>query len=733
MKLRKLLVLLLLLGAAFVLSACGEQGAQGETGDTGLKGETGAQGDKGPTGPAGEAGAKGENGANGVGIQFSYGSEGILWRYIGASEWNVGVEYEEIFKLLETGKIAFDYYVDPSLSLGEGDPLIVHGNELVYGQTAFNSVGSALTAIAAKAGESGYKGATLFLEAGTYADAIDINIDNLTIKGANTGLTLVHDSEFDVNADENTILTGKVTVAAKGFTLRGVVTKSQIVANAAEDLTLKEIVLTENTSNGIVEFNGANKNVKIDKVYTYGKSGNRSFYVYGSIENLVVRRCVLMDNCKSVYDWFRVSAGTEARLYGDILFEYNYIAQTNQSGFMDRFPRGSKYTFQYNYMANIPAAIYFRHAKVDGVETVANIEYVLEYNTFDNCGDIPNDWDVLALTTSDTTSIAAHHNNFIDCLSTSGTNTDYIFNIRTLAGTIDCADNFCNNETTKAMNKNATGLTWAEAAFELPELPVDKLSDDKYEALLNQLGNAFIADVNATAGTNWDSFDDIDTDHCDSGQLVKFYTAEGMAAKWGWLFQALSDLSEDDSHDPSAEGFDLSDHKPFYFANLCGFFTVTEHKDTHFGSVSMDFTDEAKVFAVLDQYVAPIVIDEALLASLASAFVTDYNATCSTEMSTAADLDTANLGGKTIFTFYNNEAMKAKWGWLYQAMASFDPSFDCSKEGFDTADLDNMGFYLSNINGFFTRTQHKDTYCETTSQDFTDDANVAKVLGFYAG
>lgn len=730
MKLRKLLVLLLLLGAAFVLSACGEQGTQGETGDTGLKGETGAQGDKGPTGPAGDAGAKGENGANGVGIQFSYGSEGILWRYIGASEWNVGVEYEEIFKLLETGKIAFDYYVDPSLSLGEGDPLIVHGNELVYGQTAFNSVSSALTAIAAKAGESGYKGATLFLEAGTYADAIDINIDNLTIKGANTGLTLVHDSEFDVNADENTILTGKVTVAAKGFTLRGVVTKSQIVANAAEDLTLKEIVLTENTSNGIVEFNGANKNVKIDKVYTYGKSGNRSFYVYGSIENLVVRRCVLMDNCKSVYDWFRVSAGTEARLYGDVLFEYNYIAQTNQSGFMDRFPRGSKYTFQYNYMANIPAAIYFRHAKVDNVETVANIEYVLEYNTFDNCGDIPNDWDVLALTTSETTSIAAHHNNFIDCLSTSGTNTDYIFNIRTLAGTIDCADNFCNNETTKAMNKNATGLTWAEAAFELPELPVDKLSDDKYADLLDALCAEFLADYNATTGTGWSSAEDIDTDHCSSSTVDTFGQNAEMYAKWGWLLEALAALSGDDAHDPTAADFDWSANRGFFLANLCGLFTVTQHKDTWLETLSMDFADEANVYAILDQYVAPIVIDEALLASLAAEFVADFNTAAGTEIGSAADLDTNMMGSSKMDVLVTDATFSAKWKWLADALV------ELSGDANNAATADNIsslrGFYLANINGFFTRTAHKDTWLETQGMDFTDDANVYAVLSSYS-
>ena len=127
MKLRKLLVLLLLLGAAFILSACGKQGIQGETGDAGLKGETGAQGDKGATGEAGAAGQKGESGANGVGIQFSYGSEGLLWKYIGATEWNVAVSYDDIFALLKSDEdFAFDYYVNPNLALDEGSPLMAH-------------------------------------------------------------------------------------------------------------------------------------------------------------------------------------------------------------------------------------------------------------------------------------------------------------------------------------------------------------------------------------------------------------------------------------------------------------------------------------------------------------------------------------------------------------------------------------------------------------------------------
>ena len=228
MKLRKLLVLLLLLGAAFVLSACGEQGAQGETGDTGLKGETGAQGDKGPTGPAGDAGAKGESGANGVGIQFSYGSEGILWRYIGASEWNAGVSYADIFaKMDEFGANgqananakaeAFDYYVAKRLSEETaGASVQAYGKSFTVGTNAFATIGAALDAAKAAAALDGYKGLKIFVDAGEYEEYLVVEAANVTLLGHNFNI----DPRTETRGDE-TIILGCFEVEADGFTLNG--------------------------------------------------------------------------------------------------------------------------------------------------------------------------------------------------------------------------------------------------------------------------------------------------------------------------------------------------------------------------------------------------------------------------------------------------------------------------------------------------------------------------------
>ena len=182
MKLRKLLVLLLLLSAAFILSACGKQGIQGETGDAGLKGETGAPGDKGPTGDVGDPGAKGEDGANGVGIQFSYGSEGLLWRYIGETDWNAGVAYADIFaKMDEFGAngqananakaASFDYYVAKRLS-GEsaGASVKAYDKTFTVGTDAFGTIGAALEAAKTAAAAEGYKGLKIFVDAGEYEE-----------------------------------------------------------------------------------------------------------------------------------------------------------------------------------------------------------------------------------------------------------------------------------------------------------------------------------------------------------------------------------------------------------------------------------------------------------------------------------------------------------------------------------------------------------------------------------
>jgi hypothetical protein len=202
-----------------------------------------------------------------------------------------------------------------------------------------------------------------------------------------------------------------------------------------------------------------------------------------------------------------------------------------------------------------------------------------------------------------------------------------------------------------------------------------------------------------------------------------------MLAKWGWLLSALATLSGETEHDPTIEGFDADANKGFFLANINGFFTCSQHKDTWLETESMDFADLDNVKAILAEQ--PPLVDEELLATLAAAFVADFNAAASTEIGDASELDTDCLGSQKMDVMVTDATFAAKWQWLFDALVEL--SGDNSK----IATADNMeglrGFYLANISGFFTQTAHKDTWLGTQGMDFTDAKNVAAVLSAYEG
>ena len=238
---------------------------------------------------------------------------------------------------------------------------------------------------------------------------------------------------------------------------------------------------------------------------------------------------------------------------------------------------------------------------------------------------------------------------------------------------------------------------------------------EKVEGELALLDAAFVKDFNAAAGTEFDSMGDLDTDNCDSGVLVNFYNAEGMADKWGWIFQALSDLEGTGAHDPSAADFDIANHKPFFFANISGFFTKSLHKDTWFEYESMDFAEDANFNAIMDKY-----LYGQLIAKLDKELTADYNTTAGTEFDNMGDLDTDNCDSGTIETFFANEAMAAKWGWLKEAVLAVTGETETTK-----------GLLFANINAAFTFGLHKDTWLEVESLDFRDLNNVRKFFNVY--
>lgn len=734
MKLRKLLVLLLLLGAAFILSACGKDGIQGETGDTGLKGETGAQGDKGAIGVAGDAGAKGETGANGVGIQFSYGSEGILWRYIGASEWNTGVAFADLFAFLDTEKVAFDYYVDPKLSLDEGAPLIARGNELVVGKTAFKSISAALTAIAAAAEEKGYDGATLFLEKGTYADAFTVSVDDLTIKGPNAGIFAGGEESRKDEAE----ISAKITVAdgVKGLRIDGLKFSGagQVVATNTTDLAFIYNLLEGTNSDGIVRVTGTGTNLGVCYNYTESHTGARFIWLQNADGINASCNIIKAESAGGKFDFINASGYIKGkvRIIGNT---YQYSEQSflyvKGVGLIDAEIAGNTIVGVKN------TAIDFRNMSEDGAN-----KFNIHHNEFDNagCGWCPIRIRVAGYDENDSLAVTLTDNAFIDSFYDDEGTPQFAEEPTEGRKVYTVGKNYYSKQGTAITALVDANFSGAAASMEDPyatladipeyELPGDLVPLTKFEKALAELAAEFIADFKTATGRQLSTIAYLDTDHMESSEMTAFLSDAGMISKWEWLLVALADLSEDNTHDPTLEGFNAEENRGFFLANINAFFTVSQHKDTHLGTESMDLSDAALVKSILALNV-PKVDYDALLTELAAAFLTDYNATCGTELESIAELDTANLGGKTIATFYQNATMNEKWGWLYEAVSEFDDEMDCTADGFDWTDLDNMGYYLANINGFFTKSVHKDTYCAVTSADFTDQANVKAVLDAY--
>lgn len=92
-------------------------------------------------------------------------------------------------------------------------------------------------------------------------------------------------------------------------------------------------------------------------------------------------------------------------------------------------------------------------------------------------------------------------------------------------------------------------------------------------------------------------------------------------------------------------------------------------------------------------------------------------------------LDTDNLSGRKFGDFFVAEGNLEKWAWLLDAICDLVENSDGVRPA--VADFANdgvRGFYLANLNGFFTSTQHTDTWYETQGVDFSNAENTKAVL-----
>ena len=101
-------------------------------------------------------------------------------------------------------------------------------------------------------------------------------------------------------------------------------------------------------------------------------------------------------------------------------------------------------------------------------------------------------------------------------------------------------------------------------------------------------------------------------------------------------------------------------------------------------------------------------------------FMADFNASCNKNI-TPDKLDCAYIESSWFGDMMKNKTYLNKWMWLLDAIWEVNKGSANLKAA--TADFGNgdvKGFYLGNLNGFFTSTQHKDAYLGPISANFAD-------------
>ncbi|MBQ7275947.1 MAG: hypothetical protein IJS58_01735 [Bacilli bacterium] len=373
-------------------------------------------------------------------------------------------EFDEIFILPLTDK-AKDIInaEEPTMfvcaGVEEGKIYKVNGTRLTYGVSLFASLEDALAACTG--------GEKIFLFAGDYP-AVTIAVDDITLLGAKD-YAFKHNDTIVFDAEDTTL----DQITANGInklTIKYAVLSKQVLLTDVTNVVIENVVSKCNTD-GTVKLDGTNDNITVKDYYYVGSAPRVVYVTAGTTSNVTVDHLVVMDSATVTFDAngkyvsgicdpIRFGQATAAKVMAGKVVVKNCYFRGGQSGVMDRFPDADEYEIKNNFFVGVPAAVYFRGATVTKA-----INYVVQYNTFIECGNSINDWDVVAVTTGDNTDAKVNYNAFINSFVYVGTKTDYVIKIRSAKGTINCADNYVNELNANIKHLNATGLTYLDDTY----------------------------------------------------------------------------------------------------------------------------------------------------------------------------------------------------------------------------------------------------------------------------
>ena len=134
-----------------------------------------------------------------------------------------------------------------------------------------------------------------------------------------------------------------------------------------------------------------------------------------------------------------------------------------------------------------------------------------------------------------------------------------------------------------------------------------------------------------------------------------------------------------------------------------------EIKDLPAGEYAIDYNLNGGKWLVI--YYTP--------AEIGADFTADFNKYTKLNLE-PKDLDTDHMSGSKIGDYLGSSEAKTKWSWLMKGLlAAAEGPEEYAPEVADFSNNSVRAFYLANLNGFFTSTQHTDTWWNKESADFT--------------
>ena len=307
---------------------------------------------------------------------------------------------------LDEGTVTIKVVAQDAGKLEKTFVITITKDKVKIGTTEYKTLAEALTA--AKEGDE------ILLPAGTYADALDITVNNITFKGPNAGVK--GDAERAGEAELTAVLTVKTGV--KGFKVDGLrLTGGAQIAleDGVSDITLQYCVIEGTSKDGIVRgpATGTVANIKVNYNYSKSFSSYRFVHITETIDGF---EAIGNDfTCSTAYDFINVGAANGI-LKGKVVIENNSYVNSLQSflyvggvGVLDCTIKG-------NYVeATACTVVDFRHMREDGA-----VKVVIEGNEFNKAG---TDWGAIRIRSAnyddnDTIEVIVKDNKLIECHAT---------------------------------------------------------------------------------------------------------------------------------------------------------------------------------------------------------------------------------------------------------------------------------------------------------------------------